>query len=99
MFNNNRHLNIFEHYTQKGSLPIENNVSRGLVIILNQNSLVLDRLIDNINAKCSDKKSTCTVPKPQKLSDKEIVQSYPNPQNIVGLTLTTSFPINIEKQI
>jgi hypothetical protein len=32
MFNNNLHLNIFEHYTQKGSLPVENNVSRGLAI-------------------------------------------------------------------
>lgn len=104
MFNNNRHLNIFEHYTQKGSLPIENNVSRGLAILLNQNSLVLDRLIDHINAKCIDKKSTCAVPKPQKLSDKEIgiqqqitkiVQSYPNPQNIIGMTLTTSSPISM----
>lgn len=104
MFNNNRHLNIFEHYTQKGSLPIENNVSRGLAILLNQNSLVLDRLIDYINAKCMDKKSSCSVPKPQKLSDKEIgiqqqitkvVQSYPNPQNIIGITLTTSSPISM----
>lgn len=32
MFNNNRHLNIFEHYMQTGLLPIENNVSRGLAI-------------------------------------------------------------------
>ncbi len=104
MFNNNRHLNIFENYTQKGTLPIENNVSRGLAILLNQNSLVLDRLIDYINAKCMDKKSSCSVPKPQKLSDKEIgiqqqitkiVQSYPNPQNIIGMTLTTSSPINM----
>lgn len=45
MFNNNRHLNIFEHYTQKGSLPIENNVSRGLAILFNENPLVLDRFI------------------------------------------------------
>lgn len=104
MFNNNRHLNIFEHYTQKGSLPIENNVSRGLAILLNQNNLALDRFIDYINAKCMDKKSACTVAKPQKLGDKEIgiqqqvtkiVQSYPNPKNIIGLTLTTSYPINM----
>lgn len=104
MLNNNRHLNIFEHYTQKESLPIENNVSRGLAILLNQNSLALDRLIDYINIKCMDKKSSCSVPKPQKLSDKEIgiqqqiikiVQSYPNPQNIIGMTLTTSSHIGM----
>lgn len=104
MFNNNRHLNIFEHYTQKGSLPIENNVSRGLAILLNQNSLVLDRFIDYVNTKCLEKKSSCMVPKPQRLNDKEIgiqqqiakiVQSYPNPQNIIGITLTTSSPINM----
>jgi hypothetical protein len=104
MFNNNRHLNIFEHYTQKGSLPIENNVSRGLAILLNQNSLVLDRFIDFINSKCFEKKSSCMVPKPQRLNDKEIgiqqqiakiVQSYPNPQNIIGITLTTASPINM----
>ena len=104
MFNNNRHLNIFEHYTQKGSLPIENNVSRGLAILLNQNSLVLDRFIDYVNAKCFEKKSSCIVPKPQRINDREIgiqqqiakiVQSYPNPQNIIGITLTTSSPINM----
>lgn len=104
MFNNNRHLNIFEHYTQKGSLPIENNVSRGLAILFNENSLFLDRFIDLINAKCMDKKSDCLVPKPQKQEDKEIgiqqqitkiVSNYPNPQNIVGITLTTAAPVNM----
>lgn len=104
MFKNNRHLNIFEHYTQKGSLPIENNVSRGLAILLDQDSLLLDRFIDYINEKCADKEPSCVVPKPQKPSDKDIgiqqqitkiVQSYPNPQIIVGLALTTSSPINM----
>ena len=98
MFNNNRHLNIFEHYTQKGSLPIENNISRGLAILFNQNNLVLDRFIDLLNTKCSEKKSECIVMKPQKPADKEIgiqqqisriVENIPNPHNIVGITLTT----------
>lgn len=104
MFNNNRHLNIFEHYTQKGSLPIENNISRGLAILFNENNLVLDRFIDLVNAKCIKNNSACIVPKPQKQDDIEvgiqqqvskIVTSYPNPQNIVGITLTTSSPVNI----
>lgn len=108
MFNNNRHLNIFEHYTQKESLPIENNVTRGLAILLNQNNLVFDRLIDYINAKRSDAKSNAPILKPQKLSDREIgiqqnitkiVQNSPNPQNIVGLTLTTSSSISMLENI
>ncbi|GAB6152894.1 hypothetical protein JCM17380_16440 [Desulfosporosinus burensis] len=103
MFNNNRHLNIFEHYTQKGSLPIENNISRGLAILFNQNHLVLDRFIDLLNTKCAEKKSDCIVIKPQKPGDREIgiqqqiskiVESFPNPQNIVGITLTTSRQTN-----
>ncbi len=104
MFNNNKHLNIFEHYTQKGSLPIENNISRGLAILLNENHLFLDRFIDYVNEKCDEKKSECVVPKPQKPEDKEIgiqqqisniVSSYPNPQNVVGITLTTAAPVDI----
>ncbi|OHW63385.1 hypothetical protein EUAN_02490 [Andreesenia angusta] len=104
MFNNNRHLNIFEHYTQKGSLPVENNLSRGLAILLNQNNLVLDRFIDYVNAKCFEKKSPSIVSKPQRSNDKQIgiqqkitktVQSYPDPQSIIGITLTTSSPINM----
>ncbi|HYE11114.1 MAG TPA: PD-(D/E)XK nuclease family protein [Patescibacteria group bacterium] len=103
MFNNNRHLNIFEYYTQKGSLPIENNISRGLAILFNENNLILDRFIDMVNTKCIDKKSDFFVLKPQKPGDKDIgiqqqitkiVASYPNPQNIIGITLTTSSPTN-----
>lgn len=99
MFNNNRHLNIFEHYTQKGALPIENNISRGFAILLNQDNLFFDRFIDYINAKCSEKKSECNISKPQRPDEKEvgiqqqiksIVSNYPNPNNVIGLTLTTS---------
>ncbi|CAH1205413.1 hypothetical protein PAECIP111893_02343 [Paenibacillus plantiphilus] len=104
MFNNNRHLNIFEHYTQKGALPIENNISSGLAILLNENHLFLDRFIDYVNAKCQEKKSGCIVPKPQKQEDKEIgiqqqiskiVDSYPDPQTVIGITLTTAAPVDI----
>lgn len=101
---NNRHLNIFEHYTQMGSLPIENNISRGLAILFNENNLVLDRFIDFINLKCLEKKLYNLIPKPQSKYDKDIgiqqqitkiVASYPNPDKIVGITLTTDSPINM----
>lgn len=104
MFNNNRHLNIFEHYTQKGSLPIENNLSRGLAILLNENHLFLDRFLDMINEKCISNKTSCRVLKPQKLEEKEIgiqqqiakiATDFPNPKNVIGITLTTKVHVEI----
>ena len=44
-----RHMNLFEHYMQKGAVSHENNVSRGLAILLNAEPLVLDRFIDLMN--------------------------------------------------
>lgn len=35
-YNNNEHLNIFHHYSQNGSIPIENNISRGLAIVFQE---------------------------------------------------------------
>ena len=32
----NRHMNIFESYTQSGNLPIENNISRIFAILLQE---------------------------------------------------------------
>lgn len=41
-----RHMNIFEHYITEDALPIENNISRGFVILLNEEPFVLDRFLD-----------------------------------------------------
>lgn len=95
VFNNNRHLNIFEHYSQANALPIENNVSRGLAIVMSENPLLLDRFIDYINANCS---IGTEVQKHSKAEDidigiqqsvTKIVDAYPSPKLIVGVTLTT----------
>ncbi|NLB82124.1 MAG: hypothetical protein GX800_11080 [Clostridiaceae bacterium] len=95
MFNNNRHFNIFEHYSQANALPIENNVSRGLAIVMSENPLLLDRFIDYINANCS---IGTEVQKHSKAEDidigiqqsvTKIVDAYPSPKLIVGVTLTT----------
>ena len=95
MFNNNRHLNIFEHYSQANALPIENNISRGLAIVLSENPLVLDRFIDYINSNCS---VGAQVQKHSKAEDidigiqqsiAKIVDAYPSPKLIIGATLTT----------
>lgn len=95
MFNNNRHLNIFEHYSQANALPIENNVSRGLAIVMSENPLLLDRFIDYINSSCS---VGTEVQKHNKAEDidigiqqsvTKIVDAYPSPKLIIGVTLTT----------
>lgn len=51
----NRHLNIFDTYTEKNlENPIENNLSRGYAILLQQYPEILYMLIDKINRKIRD---------------------------------------------
>lgn len=95
MFNNNRHLNIFEHYTQSNSLPIENNVSRGLAIVLQENPLLLDRLLDYVNAGCTAGLCVQKHGRAEEIdigiqqSVTKIVDAYPSTKLIIGMTLTT----------
>lgn len=99
MFTRDRHLNIFEHYQSAGTLPIENNVSRGFAIVLESYPLIFDRFIDYVNTKCSLQGSTMTVPKPERTEDfdvgfqrsiKQISESYSELSSVIGLTLTTT---------
>lgn len=46
-----RHLNIFHHYTQANSLPIENNLSRGLAIILQEYPAVMMLFIEKLKSQ------------------------------------------------
>lgn len=45
-------MNLFEHYTQNGCIPIENNISRILARILNDNIYIFNSFINKINEKC-----------------------------------------------
>lgn len=45
----NKYMNVFIPYAQ--GEPVENNLSRGLAILLNENQFLLDRFIDMVNAK------------------------------------------------
>lgn len=99
MFNRNRHLNIFEHYQSAGTLPIENNISRGFAIILESYPFVLDRFIDYVNRKCTEYSKEVQVSKPEKSEDfdvgfqqtiKQIAAAYSDLSTIVGITLTTA---------
>lgn len=99
MFSRNRHLNIFEHYVSAGTLPIENNVSRGFAIVLESYPLVLDRFIDYINAKCREAGSGIVVSKPDRTDDfdvgfqqsiRQIAASYSELSSVIGITLTAN---------
>jgi len=44
-------MNLFEHYTQNGCIPIENNISRILARILNDNVYIFNSFINKVNEK------------------------------------------------
>ncbi len=97
----NKHLNIFYHYSQAAADPIENNISRGLAIILDSNPFILDRLFDLVNNKISSPVSSTVlanlamlqkIEKPQREYEVNIqmntTQIEPEYSNILGITLT-----------
>ncbi len=47
----NEHLNVFQAFSQSGSLPIENNLSRGLVILFQEEPAFLMMFIDLIRTQ------------------------------------------------
>ena len=49
----NRHMNIFHSYTQNESRPIENNISRGFAILLQEHPALLVLLLDKIQKDSS----------------------------------------------
>lgn len=50
----NIHLNLFHHYYQNGTIPIENNISRGLAISFQESPMLLMMFINLLNSKISD---------------------------------------------
>ena len=50
----NIHLNLFHHYFQNGTIPIENNISRGLAISFQESPMLLMMFINLLNSKISD---------------------------------------------
>ena len=47
----NRHMNIFHHYSQAGALPVENNISRGLAILMQEYPAMLLLFIEKLREK------------------------------------------------
>ena len=94
----NRHMNLFEHYRQEGESPHENNLSRGLAILLDENPLLLERFIDLANSKLLALRKD-PIRKPEKREDREIgfqqgIKKLCDEvsQRIIGFTLTPDLP-------
>lgn len=94
----NRHMNLFEHYRQKGEVPHENNLSRGLAILLGENPLILERFIDLVNSKLLAL-GKAPIRKPENREDREIgfqqgIKGLCDEvsQRIIGFTLTPELP-------
>jgi len=93
----NRHLNIFEPYSQHGEkkLPWENNLTRGLAIALQSDVYVFERFISFVGKKQSKYKSEPLLEAPYKgiewgvdiqKAAKDIEPKY---DKIIGVALTT----------
>lgn len=102
----NHHLNLFDFYEQKESLPIENNITRGLAISFQESPLLLERFFDYVNEECTEKMPkddhTYYLAKLEKPGDftieiqssiNSIVKNIQGPlSNIIGITITTKSP-------
>lgn len=83
----NRHMNIFHHYSQTGTLPIENNISRGLAIILQEEAALLYMLLSAVRSQ------GVTIADPQTSYEVGFqIESadFGDYTNVVGVSLTAS---------
>lgn len=91
------HLNLFEYYSQAGALPIENNSTRNLGIVIKNNPTVLFSFLDLIGEK-----SKVDIQKPAHKDDwflklqvkiKNLAKDDKDEieiKNVIGMTLTTA---------
>lgn len=88
------HLNLFEYYSQVGALPIENNSTRNLGIVIKNNLTVLFSFLDLIGEK-----SNVDIQKPAYQDDwflklqvkvKNLAKDKIEIKNVIGMTLTTA---------
>lgn len=88
------HLNIFEHYSQKDALPIENNSTRNLGIVIKNNPLALYSVLDLISKKSGVNISKPSHPDEWFLRLQVKIKSFAKEEvtvlNVIAMTLTTS---------
>ena len=85
----NRHMNVFQAYSQNGLLPIENNISRGLAILLQEKPGLLMLLLNEIIKK---KKNDTAVSLPTgeyTVDFQRSVKSFEYYSTVIGVALTS----------
>ena len=84
---NNRHLNIFHHYYQNGSIPIENNISRGLAIVLQEYPALFLLFLEKIEKQISQK-DIFSVADAYTVNFQKKISQFESFENVVGVSLT-----------
>ena len=93
----NPHLNLFVPYSQSSDNPVENNLSRGVAILLDENPLFFDRLIDLINRGVV--RSEKAIAKPTKREDRVIdVQISASKLVDIGAGIQRIIPVTLTPQ-
>ncbi|OCN05876.1 hypothetical protein A4S06_07485 [Erysipelotrichaceae bacterium MTC7] len=100
-------LNIFEYFTQKDALPIENNSTRNLSIVLKNSEISMNRFIKFIDRELkANKHDTFSIYSTKDIADQEVMIQKSIKElakmdfaidNLVGITLTTESLGNFEK--
>ena len=81
-----RHLNLFHHYTHSGTMPIENNVSRGLAIILQEEPGLLFMLLNKLGLESGE---TIALPVDSyNIGFQVRCSEFPDVSTLVGVSLT-----------
>ena len=89
----NRHMNIFNAYTQSESRPIENNISRGLAILLQEHPALLMLLLSKIRQDSATLENTpLPIPESEYLVDFQVeAGKFEGPISyLIGVTLTAA---------
>lgn len=84
----NIHMNVFHHYTQNGSLPIENNISRGWAILIQEYPALLMLFLDKIR---SQKTTNIAIPYPDAeylVEFQKNTTDFDDAERIIGVALT-----------
>ncbi len=83
-------MNVFHHYSQVGSIPIENNISRGWAILLEEYPSLLYLFIETLKSKCNQ---GCSITFPNGEYSVEFQKNttdFDYAEKIIGVSLTAA---------
>lgn len=94
MVYNNEHLNLFHHYSQNGSIPIENNISRGLAIVFQEYPTLLLMFLNEIRSQIKSNEEALSLDSNYYVNFQKRIFDFSCPENIVGVSLTVKEGLN-----